>query len=61
MTLPQPVPMGNPETNTPATSVPAGPQGTQQSPVPTLGQPVYVTTPSTTTTTEPQPATPPRP
>jgi type IV pilus assembly protein PilQ len=62
VTLPQPVPMGNPETNTPATSVPAGPQGTQQSPVPTLGQPVYVTAPgTTTTTTEPQTATPPRP
>ena len=60
VTLPQPVPLGNPETNTPATSIPAGPQGTQQSPTPTLGQPLYITTP-TTTTAEPQTATPPRP
>jgi type IV pilus assembly protein PilQ len=60
VTLPQPVPMGNPETNTPATSVPAGPQGTQQSPVPSAVQPLYVTTPSATTTAPPA-ATPPRP
>ncbi|HEX7316512.1 MAG TPA: type IV pilus secretin PilQ [Pyrinomonadaceae bacterium] len=60
VTLPQPVPMGNPETNTPATSVPAGPNSQQQSPVPSLTQPVYVTPPATTTS-EPQPATTPRP
>ncbi|MBV8856431.1 MAG: type IV pilus secretin PilQ [Acidobacteria bacterium] len=61
VTLPQPVPLGNPETNTPATSVPAGPTPQQQSPVPSLAQPVYPTASTTTTTGEPQTTTPPRP
>lgn len=61
VTLPQPVPMGNPETNTPATSVPAGPNSQQQSPVPSLTQPVYGPATTSTTTSEPQTATPPRP
>lgn len=60
VTLPQPVPMGNPDTNTPATSVPAGPNSQQQSPVPSLTQPVYVT-PQPAATTSEQQATPPRP
>ncbi len=63
VTLPQPVPMGNPETNTPATSVPAGPNSQQSSPVPSLTQPVYgpaTPSPTTTTTSEPQTTTPPR-
>jgi type IV pilus assembly protein PilQ len=54
VTLSQPVPLGNPETNTPATSVPAGPTQQQQSPTPS---PAYY--PSTTS--EPQTTTPPRP
>ncbi|HEX8284764.1 MAG TPA: type IV pilus secretin PilQ [Pyrinomonadaceae bacterium] len=55
--IPQPVPLGNPMTNTPATSVPAGPQQQQQqSPAPIIIQPAA----TTTTTTEPQPASPPR-
>ncbi len=60
VTIPQPVPLGNPSTNTPATSIPAGQQQLQQqqSPAPVL----YQTAPATTTTTtEPQPAAPPRP
>jgi type IV pilus assembly protein PilQ len=62
VTLPQPVPLGNPTTNTPATSVPAGPQPQQQSPAPVIVTPAVVPAPApTTTTTEPQPATPPRP
>jgi type II secretory pathway component GspD/PulD (secretin) len=58
ITLPQPVPLGNPDTNTPATAVPAGPENSiQQTPV---VQPVYVpnapaTVPVTTTGTPPQP------
>lgn len=62
VTLPQPVPLGNPETNTPATSVPAGPNSQQSSPVPSLTLPVYgpATTVPATTTSEPQTATPPR-
>jgi len=63
VTIPQPVPLGNPSTNTPATSVPAGPQPQQQSPSPVIVQPAYAPATSTTTTTEPQPAPPttPRP
>jgi type IV pilus assembly protein PilQ len=63
VTLPQPVPLGNPDTNTPATSVPAGPNTQQSSPTPSLAQPVYTPAPAatTTTTSEPQTATPPRP
>jgi type IV pilus assembly protein PilQ len=62
VTLPQPVPLGNPTTNTPATSIPAGPNSQQQSPTPSLSQPVYAPAPAaTTTTSEPQSATPPRP
>jgi type IV pilus secretin PilQ/predicted competence protein len=57
VTLPQPVPLGNPDTNTPATSVPAGPTQQQSSPTPSLYQPNYY--PSTTS--EPQTTTPPRP
>ncbi|MFL6334476.1 MAG: type IV pilus secretin PilQ [Pyrinomonadaceae bacterium] len=57
VTIAQPVPLGNPETNTPATSVPAGPTQQQQLPTPSLLQPSYY--PSTTS--EPQTATPPRP
>ncbi|MBV9929153.1 MAG: type IV pilus secretin PilQ [Acidobacteria bacterium] len=56
VTLPQPVPLGNPETNTPATAVPAGPTQQQQSPAPTLNQPNYYPT----TTSEPQQTTPPQ-
>jgi type IV pilus secretin PilQ/predicted competence protein len=56
VTIAQPVPLGNPETNTPATSVPAGPTQQQQLPTPSLLQPSYY--PSTS---EPQTATPPRP
>jgi type II secretory pathway component GspD/PulD (secretin) len=59
VTIPQPVPLGNPSTNTPATSVPAGPQQQQQAPSPVIYQQAPAAT--TTTTTEPQPATPPRP
>ncbi|MFL6254335.1 MAG: type IV pilus secretin PilQ [Pyrinomonadaceae bacterium] len=54
VTLPQPVPLGNPDTNTPATSVPAGPNSQQSSPTSSLTQPVYPTS-------EPQTTTPPRP
>jgi type IV pilus assembly protein PilQ len=61
VTISQPVPLGNPSTNTPATSVPAGPNSQQQSPTPSLSQPAYVTGPGATTTSEPQTATPPRP
>ena len=62
VTIPQPVPLGNPSTNTPATAVPAGPQPQQQSPAPVIVTPAVIPAPaSTTTTTEPQPATPPRP
>ncbi|HEX6183126.1 MAG TPA: type IV pilus secretin PilQ [Pyrinomonadaceae bacterium] len=62
VTIPQPVPLGNPSSNTPATSVPAGPQQQQQSPAPVIVTPAVVPAPAaTTTTTEPQPATPPRP
>jgi type IV pilus assembly protein PilQ len=61
VTIPQPVPLGNPETNTPATSVPAGPNSQQQSPTPSLVQPVYVPPVSNTTTGEPQATNPPRP
>lgn len=61
VTLPQPVPLGNPDTNTPATSVPAGPTQQQQSPVPSLAQPTYYPSATTTTTGEPQTTTPPRP
>ena len=62
VTIPQPVPLGNPETNTPATSVPAGPNSQQQSPTPSLTQPVYAPNPATTpATSEPQATTPPRP
>ena len=60
VTLPQPVPLGNPETNTPATSVPAGPTPQQSSPTNSLDQPTYYPS-ATTTTSEPQTATPPRP
>lgn len=65
VTIAQPVPLGNPETNTPATSIPAGPTSQQSSPTNSLVQPVYAPTPAVTTTTpttsEPQTATPPRP
>jgi type IV pilus assembly protein PilQ len=62
VTIPQPVPLGNPSSNTPATSVPAGPQQPQQSPAPVIYQQAPAPAPAaTTTTTEPQPATPPRP
>ncbi|MDT5272267.1 MAG: type pilus assembly protein PilQ [Acidobacteriota bacterium] len=54
VTIPQPVPLGNPATNTPATSVPTGPNSQQQSPTSSLTQPVYATS-------EPQTTTPPRP
>ena len=54
VTIPQPVPLGNPATNTPATSVPSGPNSQQQSPTSSLTQPVYATS-------EPQTTTPPRP
>ena len=59
VTISQPVPLGNPETNTPATSVPAGPNSQQQSPTNSLVQPVYAPPPAATTS-EPQTATPPR-
>lgn len=58
VTIPQPVPLGNPGSNTPATSVPAGPTQQQQSPAPSLVQPSYG---PASTTSEPQPAAPPRP
>ena len=65
VTISQPVPLGNPDTNTPATSVPAGPTPQQQSPTSTLSQPVYAPAPAATvpatTTSEPQTMTPPRP
>lgn len=63
VTLPQPVPLGNPETNTPATSIPAGPTSQQSSPTNSLVQPGYSPAPAATTptTSEPQTATPPRP
>ena len=61
VTISQPVPLGNPETNTPATSVPAGPTPQQQSPTNSLVQPVYAPAPAATTTSEPQATTPPRP
>ena len=57
VTIPQPVPLGNPSSNTPATSIQAGPQTQQQqqlSPAQVIVQPTY--TPAPTTTTEPQPA-----
>ena len=57
VTIPQPVPLGNPTSNTPATSVPAGPQQQQQSPAPVVYQQVPV---PATSTTEAQPTTPPR-
>jgi type IV pilus secretin PilQ/predicted competence protein len=59
----QPVPLGNPETNTPATAIPAGPNSQQQSPTPSLTQPVYAPNPAATSpaTSEPQTTTPPRP
>ena len=57
VTLSQPVPLGNPDTNTPATSVPAGPNSQQQSPTPSLVQPSY----GPAVTNEPQTTTPPRP
>jgi hypothetical protein len=41
--------------------VPAGPSLQQQSPTPVLIQPAVGPTVSTPTTTEPQPAAPPRP
>jgi type II secretory pathway component GspD/PulD (secretin) len=57
VTIPQPVPLGNPSTNTPATSVPAGPNSQQSSPTPSLTQPGYAPA-----TSEPQQTTtPPRP
>ena len=59
--IPQPVPLGNPSTNTPATSIPAGPQPQQQSPAPVIVQPALGPSASTTSTTEPQPAATPRP
>ncbi|HEX8719972.1 MAG TPA: type IV pilus secretin PilQ [Pyrinomonadaceae bacterium] len=56
VTIPQPVPLGNPSTNTPAPSVPAGPQTQQQqSPVVTPS----VVLPGTTTTEPPNATTPP--
>jgi type IV pilus assembly protein PilQ len=58
--IPQPVPLGNPSTNTPASSIPAGPQPQQQSPAPVLVQPALGPGVSTTSTSEPQPAAPPR-
>jgi type IV pilus assembly protein PilQ len=58
VTIPQPVPLGNPSSNTPATAVPAGPP-TQQQQAPIVIQPA-VQPAATTSTTEPQPATPPR-
>ena len=68
VTIPQPVPLGNPSTNTPATAVPAGPQNLQQQQqTPVFIQPGLVTspvmTPSATTPTEAPPAssTNPRP
>ncbi|HEX8188479.1 MAG TPA: type IV pilus secretin PilQ [Pyrinomonadaceae bacterium] len=62
VTISQPVPLGNPETNTPATSVPAGPAPQQQSPTSSLEQPVYAPAAAApTTTSAPQTATPPRP
>ncbi|MET0625014.1 MAG: type IV pilus secretin PilQ [Pyrinomonadaceae bacterium] len=60
VTIPQPVPLGNPESNSPTTAVPAGPPAQQQSPAPVIYTPAVVPA-STTTTTEPQPNTPPRP
>ncbi|MCA1617909.1 MAG: type IV pilus secretin PilQ [Acidobacteria bacterium] len=60
VTIPQPVPLGNPSSNTPATSVPAGPPTQQQqAPAPIVIQPA-VQPAATTSTTEPQPASPPR-
>ncbi|HEY0172830.1 MAG TPA: hypothetical protein VGB98_17550, partial [Pyrinomonadaceae bacterium] len=62
VTIPQPVPLGNPSSNSPTMSVPAGPPQQQQSPAPVIYTPAGVPSPaSTTTTTEPQPNTPPRP
>ena len=55
--IPQPVPLGNPTSNTPATSVPAGPPSLQQQ-SPVLVQPIVS---PAATTTEAQPAAPPRP
>ena len=61
VTIAQPVPMGNPETNTPATSIPAGPTPQQSSPTNSLDQPVYSPATPSPTTSEPQTTTPPRP
>jgi type II secretory pathway component GspD/PulD (secretin) len=56
VTIPQPVPLGNPSSNSPTTAVPAGPPVQQQSPSPVIYTPPVFPA-STTTTTEPQPAT----
>ncbi len=62
VTIAQPVPLGNPETNTPATSVTPGPNSQQQSPVPSLVQPTtYPSATTTPPTSESQTTTPPRP
>jgi type IV pilus assembly protein PilQ len=60
VTIPQPVPLGNPSSNSPTTAVPAGPPQQQQQ-APIIISPA-VAPASTTTTTEPQPASnPPAP
>jgi type IV pilus assembly protein PilQ len=61
VTIPQPVPLGNPSTNTPATSIPAGPQQQQQQ-SPIFIQPGVMSVPTTnapaaTTQTPPAGAT----
>ena len=59
VTIPQPVPLGNPSSNTPATSVPAGPQQPQ---VPVIIQPGLVPAPATSNVEPPAaPSTTPRP
>jgi type IV pilus assembly protein PilQ len=66
VTIPQPVPLGNPSTNTPATSIPAGPQNMQQQQTPVFIQPGVVSSPvvmpaATTTEAPPASSTTPRP
>jgi type IV pilus assembly protein PilQ len=66
VTIPQPVPLGNPSTNTPATSVPAGPQNLQQQTTPVYIQPSVSPAPvvmpaATTNEAPPASSTTPRP
>ncbi|HEX8559972.1 MAG TPA: type IV pilus secretin PilQ [Pyrinomonadaceae bacterium] len=54
VTLPQPVPLGNPSTNTPATSIPAGPQQPQQQQqAPVFVQPLVTPAPEAQTANPP--------